>query len=163
MTASATPSICTGTCSPATEQIGHQQNQENDQDCSDHRADCALAGWQLIQLSRNIAHLCIGQRPDPRRRLVRIDAERDDLLAHLGPLEKRQDAGPIPRPVGPCEHLLGADQSRVGHAERHRDNEHHHREHERHAPAQLPKTFHVELPLSAERSRIPNASNARVA
>jgi hypothetical protein len=57
------------------EQIGHQQDQEDDQYRTDHHADRALPRGQLIQLSGDLPHLRIRQGRDPRRRLGRVDAE----------------------------------------------------------------------------------------
>ena len=67
------------------EQIGDQENQEDDQDRADDGGDGALAGRQLIQPTRDLAHLVIGQRRDPSRRLIGIDPERHHLGADVGP------------------------------------------------------------------------------
>jgi hypothetical protein len=62
------------------------------------------------------------------------------------------------RAVARGEQLLRAHQRRLSRADWHRDHQHRHRDHERHAPAQLPKTIHVQLPQSAERTRVPHTN-----
>ena len=79
------------------EQIGQQQDQEDEQDRADDDADGALPGRQLIQLARDLAHLRIGQRRDPRRRLGR-DRPRAPRSARARPRARERPAPARARP-----------------------------------------------------------------